>query len=81
MAQNNLGNAVSMHTVDVAGLLADVLHDVDLAVGGPAVAAGRHHPEGGPHAQAVGQLDAGLKDPVKLALIGKGVINIVALVK
>src|SRR6266852_6108552 len=52
-----------------AGLLADVLHDVDLAALGPSD--GRdvvpQHPESGPHSLACGNLDARFKAAVGLA--------------
>src|SRR5262249_5819858 len=58
-----------------AGLLADVLHRVDLAAGGPADAAdvAAQHPERRPHALAVRDLDAGLEVAVLLGEAARGV--------
>ena len=67
VARQRVGNAgiEPVRAVQAAvyrgGLLADVLHNVDLAAAGPSPFSdvGAERPEGGPHALAVGNLDAG----------------------
>src|SRR5215472_10008492 len=61
----------AMHLV---GLLADVLHDVDLAAGGPAdgIDVVTEHPERGPDSLPGRNLDASLEAPVGLREVGGG---------
>src|SRR5258707_7110706 len=56
-------------TVDGAGLLADIFHDVDFAALRPADGSDvvAEHPERGPHSLPLGNLDAGFKPAIGLA--------------
>src|SRR5438105_9179697 len=58
-----------MHAaVNDRGLLADILHHIDLAACGPSgfVDIITHHPEGWPHSLALGYLDSSLEEPILL---------------